>query len=62
LEVAKPETKMTQPNDKTIRLDPEEQASGVYQNMLEETPRDRAQRLLSRSIEREVEEYLQKHA
>jgi transposase-like protein len=61
LEVAKPKTKMTQPNDKTIQLNPEEQASGVCQNLLEETLRQGAQRLLAQTIEREVEEYLERH-
>ena len=62
MEVAKPKTKMTQPNDKTIQLNPEEQASSVCQNMLEETLRQGAQQLLAKAIEREVEEYLEKHA
>jgi transposase-like protein len=61
LEVAKPKTKMTQPNDKTIQLSSEEQASGVCQNLLEETLRQGAQRLLAQTIEREVEEYLERH-
>jgi len=61
LEVAKPKTKMTQPNDKTIQLSTEEQASGVCQNLLEETLRQGAQRLLAQTIEREVEEYLERH-
>ena len=43
-------------------LRPEEQASSVCQNILEETLRQGAQRLFARSVEREVEEYLQKHA
>lgn len=62
MEVAKPKTKMTQPNDKTIQLRAEEQASGVCQNVLEETLRQGAQRLLAEAIEREVEDYLEKHA
>ena len=53
---------MTQPNDKTIQLSAEEQASGVCQNMLEETLRQGAQRLLAEAIEEEVEDYLEKHA
>ena len=61
MEVAKPKTKMTQPNDKTIQLNAEEQASGVCQNMLEATLRQGAQRLLAEAIDQEVEEYLQKH-
>lgn len=61
MEVAKPKTKMTQPNDKTIQLSTEEQASGVCQNLLEETLRQGAQRLLAQTIEREVEEYLERH-
>jgi len=61
LEVAKPKTKMTQPNDKTIQLNTEEQASSVCQNVLEETLRQGAQRLLVQTIEREVEEYLERH-
>jgi transposase-like protein len=52
---------MTQPNDKTIQLSTEEQASGVCQNLLEETLRQGAQRLLAQTIEREVEEYLERH-
>lgn len=53
---------MTQPNDKTIQLKREEQASGVCQNMLEETLRRGAQRLLAEAIESEVEDYLGEHA
>ena len=53
---------MTQPNDKTIQLRTEEQASTVCQNMLEETLRQGAQRLLAEAIEGEVEDYLEKHA
>lgn len=53
---------MTQPNDKTIQLGVEEQASGICQNILEETLRQGAQRLLGQAIEREVEEYLEEHA
>lgn len=62
MEVAKPKTKMTQPNDKTIQLGVEEQANGICQNILEETLRQGAQRLLGQAIEREVEEYLEEHA
>jgi transposase-like protein len=58
----KPKTKMTQPNDKTIQLNPEEQASSVCRSLLEETLRQGAQELLARAIEGEVEEYLLKHA
>ncbi|HEV2731173.1 MAG TPA: IS256 family transposase [Terriglobales bacterium] len=53
---------MTQPNDKTIQLSAEEQARGICQNMLEETLRQGAQRLLAKAIEQEVEDYLQEHA
>lgn len=53
---------MTQPNDKTIQLNPEEQASSVCRSLLEETLRQGAQELLARAIEGEVEEYLLKHA
>lgn len=50
MEVAKPKTKMTQPNDKTIQLNTEEQASSVCQNVLEETLRQGALRLLAQTI------------
>lgn len=62
MEVAKPKTKMTQPNDKTIQLKTEEQASEVCRTVLEETLRAGAQQLLAKAIEGEVEEYLLKHA
>lgn len=53
---------MTQPNDKPIQLNATEQASGVCRNMLEETMRQEAHRLLAQAIEREVEDYLEKYA
>ncbi|MCA1604561.1 MAG: IS256 family transposase [Acidobacteria bacterium] len=60
--MTKPKPKMTQPNDKTIQIKLSEEASGVCRNVLEETLRSGAQRLLAEAIEREVEEYVQAHA
>jgi transposase-like protein len=52
---------MTQPNDKTIQIKLTEEASGVCRNLLEETLRNGAQRLLAEAIEAEVEQYVQTH-
>lgn len=53
---------MTQPNDKPIQLEVPNQASHVCQNLLEETLRKGAQRLLNEAIKEEVEQYIQAHA
>lgn len=53
---------MTQPNDATIQIKLSEEASGVCRNVLEQTLRNGAQRLLSNAIEEEVEAYIGRHA
>ena len=53
---------MTRPNDKTVQIEDANEASRVCQNVLEARLRRGAQRLLSKAIEHEVEEYIQSHA
>jgi putative transposase len=52
---------MTQPNDKTIEIEVQCEASSVCQNVLEDTLRKGAQRLLAQAVEQEVEQYIQRH-
>lgn len=52
---------MTQPNDKTLEIKVQREASGVCRDLLEETLRGGAQRLLQEVIEAEVNDYIVRH-